>query len=67
MSDWTPRPPLFPAEWLESDGTVAPLTQQTLDYTLLAAEYGSAATYERYLEILAQAIMDGGHGGDDER
>lgn len=36
-----------------------PLTQETLDYVLIAAEYGGPAVYERYLELLAEAIENG--------
>ena len=67
MSDWEARPPIYPAEWLEGESTVAPLTKQTFDYALLCAEYGSAATYERYLELLAISLCDGWVGPDDDR
>ena len=67
MTDWTPRPPIFPAEWMEGESKVRPLTKQTLDYALLAYEYGGAATDERYLEILAVSLCDGWVGPDDDR
>lgn len=43
-----------------------PLTVETFDYALMAAEYGSVATYERYLELLAEAILNGASGVEHE-
>jgi hypothetical protein len=39
--------------------TSEPLTPETLDYVLLAAEYGTPAAYQRYLELLAEVIENG--------
>lgn len=43
-----------------------PLTVETFDYALMAAEYGSVATYERYLELLTEAILNGSSGAEYE-
>lgn len=44
----------------------APLTRETFDYALLAYEYGGAAVYERYLELLAEAIENGSSSAIEE-
>lgn len=64
--DFSPRPPIFPSEWIEEEITSAPLTKQTFEYALLSAEYGSAIAYERWIELLSMSLGDAVGGGDDE-
>lgn len=47
-------------------GVSEPLTAETLDYALVAFEYGAQVAYEKYLEILAEAILNGHSEAEEE-
>lgn len=66
-SDWVPRMPVFPAEWLEPDVEVgnptgrvsAVLTRETLNDMLSAGMAASSVTYVEYVQRLAEAVENG--------
>lgn len=72
-SDWSPRMPLFPAEWLEPAEAEGPaigrvsavLTRETFNDMLASGLAASSTTYCEYVQRLAEAIENGSQRVDD--